>query len=82
MNEFSSKFDVEEKTNHFPKFYFYELSKQNMCSEQLYLWLAPIDLIENYQLYLSLSKEIFYNCTLPRFGPRCQYEFSNHFINI
>jgi hypothetical protein len=80
MNGFSSKFDVEEKTIYFSKLTFEELSKQNILGEQLYLWSAPIDLIENYQFYLnefdlSLSKEIFYNCTLPRFGPQCQYEF-------
>jgi hypothetical protein len=80
MNGFSSKFDVEEKRIYFPKLTFSELSKQNIRSEQLYFWSAPIDLIENYQFYLnefdfSLSKEIFYNCTLPRFGPQCQYEF-------
>jgi hypothetical protein len=87
MNEFSSKFDVEEKTIYFSKLTFYELSKQNISSEQLYLWLAPIDLIENYQLYLnqfdlSLSKEIFYNCTLPRFGPQCQYEFDYYYSSL
>ncbi|CAF1586291.1 unnamed protein product, partial [Adineta steineri] len=67
-------------------------SKQGISSEQLYLWSAPIDLVEEYQSYLnqlltfndlSLGKEIFYNCTLPRFGSHCQYEFdyynhSNH----
>jgi hypothetical protein len=30
MNGFSSKFDVEEKTIHFPKLTFSELSKQNI----------------------------------------------------
>ena len=73
-----------KKNNFFPKFTFDELSKENITSQQLYLWSAPIDIIEHYQFYLnqlstsndlSLAKEIFYNCTLPRFGPICQYEF-------
>ncbi len=36
-----------------PNFTFAELSKQNISSEQLYLWSAPIDLIEDYQWYLN-----------------------------
>ncbi|CAF0864860.1 unnamed protein product [Adineta steineri] len=42
-------------------------------------WSSPIDLIERYEHFLqvnkSLSNEIFYNCTLPWFGPFCQYKF-------
>jgi len=49
MNEFSPKFDVDEKSNLYRKLTFSELSKENISSEQLYLWSAPIDLIENYQ---------------------------------
>jgi hypothetical protein len=87
MNEFSSKFNIEEKIIDFPKLTFEELSKENVSIEQLYLWSAPIDLIENYQFYLnkfdlSLSKEIFYNCTLPRFGPRCQYQFYSNNLSL
>ncbi|CAF1478454.1 unnamed protein product [Adineta steineri] len=82
MNEFSSKFNIEEN-GYFPKFTFEQLSKQNIASQQLYLWSTPIDIIEDYQWYLNqllisndspLSKKIFYNCTLPRFGSMCQYE--------
>ena len=85
MNEFSSKFHIDEKSNLFSKLTFYELSKEKITSQQLYLWSAPIDLIENYQFYLNqlstsndlsdLEIQVFYNCTLPRFGPQCQYEF-------
>jgi hypothetical protein len=52
MSESSSKFNVE-KDNFFPKFTFAELSKQNITSQQLYLWSAPIDIIERYQFYLN-----------------------------
>ncbi|CAF3998423.1 unnamed protein product, partial [Adineta steineri] len=64
------------------KFTFATLSELNITSYQLYLWSAAIDVIESYQLYLyrlstlgetSLATKVFYNCTLPRFGPRCQY---------
>ncbi len=83
MNELSSKFNIE--TNDlFPKLTFNDLAKQNITSKELYLWSTPIDIIERYQFYLnelltlnnlSLGKEIFYNCTKSRFGPKCEYEF-------
>lgn len=62
------------------KLTFDDLQKQNITSEQLYQWSASIDLIEQYEIYLisnqsSLSTYTFYNCTLPTFGPHCQYQF-------
>ncbi|CAF2859675.1 unnamed protein product [Rotaria sp. Silwood2] len=63
------------------------LHKLNITSEQLYLWSAPIDVAENYQFYLnqlsisyepSMAMQLFYNCTLPRFGPLCQYKFDEY----
>lgn len=39
----------------FSKFTFFELSKQNITSQDLYRWSASIDLIEEYQLYLILQ---------------------------
>ncbi|CAF1090135.1 unnamed protein product [Adineta steineri] len=89
MSELPTEFHIEEN-NIFPKFTFDHLSKQNITSEQLYLWSAPIDIIEDYQLYLNqlpisndleLSKNVFYNCTLPRFGSMCQYEIDHHHSN-
>jgi hypothetical protein len=71
-------------------FTFAELYKQQITSQQLYLWSTPIDIIERYQLFLnefpisintSMARELFYNCTLPRFGPICQYEFDNYKYN-
>ena len=61
-------------------FTFADLRKQNITSQQLYQWSASIDLIEQYQFYLiynqsSLSMNLFYNCSKPRFGSQCQYEF-------
>jgi hypothetical protein len=61
------------------KFTFAQLSKENITGQQLYLWSAPIDLIEKYQFYLnqlskseigSMTEEFFYNCSLPNFGPQ------------
>jgi hypothetical protein len=55
-------------------------SKENISSQQLYLWCTPIDLIEDYQSYLTtsnnlfLERKIFYSCTLPRFSSMCQYK--------
>jgi hypothetical protein len=59
---------------------FEKLRLLNITAKQLLLWSAPINLVENYQLYLnemdsSLSNELFYNCTKPWFGLRCQYSF-------
>ncbi|CAF1360066.1 unnamed protein product [Adineta steineri] len=77
LNELPSKWIIQENTID-QKFTFAELYQQNITSQQLYLWSAPIDVIEQYQLYLNerLSTgefQYFYNCTLPRFGPQCQY---------
>ncbi|CAF2814581.1 unnamed protein product [Rotaria sp. Silwood2] len=91
MNELPSKFHIE-KHNSFPKFTFGELSKRNITSQQLYLWLTPIDIVERYQFYLnqlstsddkSLETQVFYNCTFPRFGPSpmCQYEMNYYYEN-
>jgi hypothetical protein len=86
MSELSFEFNIENN-DLISKFTFSNLSKQNITSRELYLWSAPIDIIENYQFYLnqlsiendlSLSNEIFYNCTMPRFGPKCQYQLSYH----
>ncbi|CAF1326178.1 unnamed protein product [Adineta ricciae] len=81
MDELSEKVHVINDDSS-SKFSFVDLAKQNITSDQLYLWSAPIDTVENYQLYLNqlyksttLGEETFYNCTLPRFGPMCQYEF-------
>jgi hypothetical protein len=77
MNESSLKFNIQ-KNDLSTSFTFADLSKQNINSQQLCLWSAPIDLIEQYQLYLnelSLSTKYFCNCTLARFSPMCQYEF-------
>jgi hypothetical protein len=84
MGELPSKFNVENN-DLFSKLTFNELEKQNITSEQLYFWSAPIDIIEDYQLYLnqlsnlSLGKQVYYNCTMPRFGPMCQYQLHYHY---
>ena len=86
MNEMSPTFSIPN-TDFSPNFTFLELMERNISSEQLYLWSAPIDTLERYQFFLnqfstsndvSLGKEIFYNCTTPRFGPMCQYELYYH----
>ena len=79
MNEFSLKFQIE-KNQYNTSLHFSELAKDNITSEQLYSWSAPINLIEQYQDYLetknsSLANEIYINCSWPRFGLQCEYEF-------
>ncbi|CAF5074486.1 unnamed protein product, partial [Rotaria sp. Silwood1] len=92
MSELPSEFHIIENDDVFPKFTFAELYKLNITSEHLYLWSAPMDIAEDYQYYLNqlsisnniiyLASQVFYNCTLPRFGSMCQYEIiyyqSNH----
>ncbi|CAF2691574.1 unnamed protein product, partial [Rotaria sp. Silwood2] len=67
---------------------FDQLKKDNVTVESLIKWSSPIDLIEHYQTFLemnnSLSMKLFYNCTVPWFGPFCQYRFplNQTFSNI
>ncbi|CAF1639582.1 unnamed protein product, partial [Adineta ricciae] len=84
LSEWPSTWKIQENTQD-QKFNFSQLAKLHITSRQLFHWSAPIDLIESYQFYLnqistsnstSLSKQIFYNCTSPRFGPQCQYSFA------
>ena len=74
-----------------PKFTFNDLRKLNITTENLYRWSAPIDLLEQYEEYLIfnhslLSNVVFYNCTPPRFGQQCQFEFisapSQHLLTL
>ncbi|CAF1508480.1 unnamed protein product [Adineta ricciae] len=84
LSEFFVNVNLEEN-DRFPKYTFAQLSQENITSGQLLLWSAPIDLVEDYQFYLNqlsiakydlvLSKKVFSNCTLPRFGSTCQYEY-------
>jgi hypothetical protein len=56
MSQLPSKLHIKENTID-QKLIFSQLSKQQITSQQLYLWSAPIDLIERYQNYLNqLSK--------------------------
>ncbi len=52
---------------------FKELKKQNITSEQLLQWFAPIDVAEKYQMSIHDS-DVFHNCSSPWFGSHCQYK--------
>lgn len=60
---------------------FDQLLEQNMSSNELYLWSAPIDFIENYAPKKKNIKGeqqqplMYHNCTLPRFGTYSEYSF-------
>lgn len=56
------------------KITFNELRKQGVTSEQLLSWSAPIDLVEQYEMN-NESSGLFYNCSSPWFGSKCQYRF-------
>ena len=94
LTNISSKWYIQENTLS-QKLTFAELYEQNITSQQLYIWSAPMDVIERYQLYLNqistsdeqpfVVSDVFYNCTLPRFGPLCQYALDNselHYSSI
>ncbi|CAF3642837.1 unnamed protein product [Rotaria socialis] len=67
-------------TNH-RNFTFDELQRLNVTSREVLLWSSSIDLAERYQFYIDQStkssqlNELFFNCTPPWFGVRCQYSF-------
>ena len=86
MEDLPSKFHIESD-DAFTKFTFDDLARKNITSQQLHVWSAPIDVIERFQSYLnqlattndlSLGSQSYSNCTLPRFGPSCEYELYNH----
>ncbi|UJR18456.1 hypothetical protein I4U23_005361 [Adineta vaga] len=52
MGEWPSKWNIKEN-NFGQKFAFAELSKLHITSQQLYMWSAPMDVIEDYQFYLN-----------------------------
>lgn len=59
---------------------FRDLKDDNITSEQLLSWSATIELVEDYEAFLSGhplmdDSQRFYNCSLPWFGPRCEYAF-------
>ncbi|CAF1130475.1 unnamed protein product [Adineta steineri] len=83
MGEWPSEWHIEE--NSFDqKYSFSQLKMLNITSQQLYLWSAPMDIVEEYESYLNqsllsnqssalMATKLFYNCTQPRFGSVCQY---------
>ncbi|CAF1456727.1 unnamed protein product [Adineta steineri] len=62
---------------------FSDLRKLGITPNELLLWSAPIDIVEDFQIYLTdisrksslLDTKRFYNCTWPLFGPICQFQF-------
>ena len=69
---------------------FSKLREQRITSQQLYLWSAPIDTVERYEMYLmnisdehSLTDlERFYNCTKYTFGPLCQFRTNSGGLSL
>ncbi|UJR34378.1 hypothetical protein I4U23_021786 [Adineta vaga] len=92
MSENQSEWMNIQINNTDKNFTFDQLFHLNITSQQLYYWSAPFNVMERYQLYVnerlttnivlsSIEKQIFYNCTSPRFGPLCQYSFDNYKLN-
>ncbi|UJR12436.1 hypothetical protein I4U23_016612 [Adineta vaga] len=86
MSEWPTKWIIRTNSQD-RNFTFAQLIQQNITSEQLYHWSAPMDVIERYQLYLnqfptsneflSMGTQLFYNCTSPRFGPLSCLDWSD-----
>lgn len=79
LSEWSSERNIGQDTLD-QRFRFTELFARNITSEDLYRWSAPLDIVENYQLYwnfhdTSLAEMEFFNCTEEWFGSKCQYSF-------
>ncbi|UJR12030.1 hypothetical protein I4U23_016208 [Adineta vaga] len=89
LTEWPLEWTIEENSID-KKLTFADLYKQNITTEQLYLWSAPLDVMEHYEYYLNhlsnanqsaaLAKQVFYNCTSPRFGTSCQYSFDSYIV--
>ena len=74
VNEKEEKTDaLDEKMGKILRFN--ELKEHGVTSAQLLTWMAPIDAAERYERSNISSQDLFYNCTPPWFGPRCQYTF-------
>ena len=65
-------------------FTFTELREKNVTSDMLLSWFAPIDLSEQYQIFLNNNSNgssedelLFYNCTSAWFGPFCRFMFES-----
>lgn len=62
-------------------FTFKELKSRDVTAIQLQQWSATIDIVERYQAYLTGDRmandsDLYYNCTSPWFGSRCEYALS------
>ena len=59
-----------------------ELRKLNVTAHEILMWSGSVDVAEQYQYYIDqennphASNRIFFNCTPPWFGPRCQFSFA------
>jgi hypothetical protein len=67
-----------------PYLTFFELKKNGVTSQQLQMWKAPIDVAEDYEIYLNMNYNDstlsrnnyrYYNCSFLRTGSQCEYYF-------
>ncbi|CAF4674987.1 unnamed protein product [Rotaria sp. Silwood2] len=83
--------------NIYKRITFEELQSKNISSQLLLSWSAPIDLAENYEIFLRNTSNVslfyeemfFDNCTIPWFGLNCRFTFDsiteksfNEFVTI
>ncbi|UJR06936.1 hypothetical protein I4U23_011225, partial [Adineta vaga] len=90
LTEWPSKWKLVEN-EYDQKFTFEQLYEQGVTSEQLYFLSASMKLIEDYQEYfdqrsiksneIKEPSTIFYRCTLPKFGSKCQYSLDTYRFN-
>ena len=78
LSEWPSEWNIRQNALD-QRFSFAELFARNITSDDLYRWSAPLDIVENYEMFIfndtSRSDMEFINCTGEWFGPKCQYSF-------
>jgi hypothetical protein len=62
---------------------FHDLQAQHISELDLLGWYAPIDVIDQYQLFLdknTTTNDLYFwcNCTSESFGARCEYTFEQY----
>ncbi|CAF4077255.1 unnamed protein product, partial [Adineta steineri] len=82
LNETSiPRLDFPNQHQDVKNYTFKQLRQSNTTIGELISWNASVDLVERYFLYIEQSiiddpssEEIFYKCTYPWFGLRCEYK--------
>lgn len=77
--DYFTEINVNFSSYYANKLYFEQMHRTSVSTKQLLSWSIPLEIVEQYQLFLNnptiTPNQYFYNCTAPRFGSRCEYSF-------